>query len=268
MTIVEAAERILPALDRELSQSAAQVLKKRGVAIHAAARVSRIEPGSPLTLAVETKTGPLALPIDGVLIAAGRRPNTEGLFAPGLDVLAPNGAIKVNAHMETPLPGVYAAGDAADGSVCLAHAASAAAINAIHHMLGSEPPADLALIPSCIYMEPEIACVGLTADQAKAAGTPVKTGKASMTANGKALIETDERGFIKLVFHAETDILLGAQLFCPRATDLVSELTSAAGRRLTLDQLAAAVRPHPTFSEAVTEAAEAANRRAIHIAAR
>jgi dihydrolipoamide dehydrogenase len=110
--------------------------------------------------------------------------------------------------------------------------------------------------------------VGLTEEEAKAQGRAVKVGKAIMSANGKSLIEDLDRGFIKLVFDAETEVLLGGQLMCGRATDLINELTTAIVNGLTATQLAAVIRPHPTFGEAVTEAVEALHGRAIHIAPR
>ncbi len=128
------------------------------------------------------------------------------------------------------------------------------------------PGIDLATVPACIYTNPEIACVGLSADDAKAAGRAVKTGKFSVSSLAKSLIENQERSFIKVVFDAETDVILGAQLMCARATDLVSELATAIVNKLTIHQLGTVIRPHPTFTEAVTEAVEDAEGNAIHIA--
>ena len=148
----------------------------------------------------------------------------------------------------------------------LAHVASAQGTDCVELLAGNEPVIDGRYIPSCIYTDPEIASVGLTADEAKAQGISVKTGKFMMAANGKTLIEGTDRGFIKVVCDAETDILLGAQLMCARATDLVSEFTQAIVNRLTAQQMRRVIRPHPTFSEAVTEALEDLENHAIHAA--
>jgi dihydrolipoamide dehydrogenase len=121
------------------------------------------------------------------------------------------------------------------------------------------------VVPSGVYTDPEIACVGITADDAKAKGIPVITGKYVMSGNAKTLMERTERSFIKVVFHAETDVLLGAQMMCPRATDMIAELSDAVVNGLTSRQLLSALRPHPTFVEAVTEAIEAAHGSAIHV---
>ena len=109
-------------------------------------------------------------------------------------------------------------------------------------------------IPSCIYTEPEIACVGMTADEAKAAGIEADSRKALMGANGRTVITGGERGFIRVVYEKETGRLLGAQMMCERATDLISEFTQALSAGLTVRDLARVIRPHPTFSEAISEA--------------
>ena len=125
---------------------------------------------------------------------------------------------------------------------------------------------NLEAIPSCVYTDPEIASVGLDADTAKAQGISVKTGKFLMGANGRTLIEGADRSFIKIVFDAESGRTLGAQLMCPRATDLVGELADAVANGLTQQQLASVIRPHPSFCEGITEAVEAAEGRSVHSA--
>ncbi len=265
VTIIEAMGRILPNMDRELSQSLAMLLKKRGVKIHTSASVERIEPGAPLSCVFTEKGESHAAEADGILIATGRRPNTAGLFAEGCTVDMERGAILTDEHFETSLKGVFAVGDARKG-IQLAHAASAQGIAAVEYLAGHTPTVHLEAIPSCVYTSPEIASVGLTADEAKEQGIEVKTGKSLTGPNGRSLIAGQERGFAKLVFCAEDDVLIGAQLMCARATDLISELTQAVVHRLTAQEIASLVRPHPTFSELVTEAAEDALGGAIHAA--
>ena len=264
VTIIEAMDRILPTMDRELSQNLAMLLKKRGTAVHTGARVEKItKTGDTLTCTFTQKEEQHSIDADGILVAIGRRSNTQGLFGDGFIVEMNKGAIVVDKSFKTSAEGVYAIGDVLAG-VQLAHVASAQGIAAAEHIAGHTANIRQDIIPACIYTSPEIASVGITADEAKAQGIAVKTGKALMTANGKTLIESADRGFVKLVFGAENGVLLGAQLMCERATDIINELTTAVVEGLTARQLAAVIRPHPTFAEAVTEAVDDALDGAIH----
>lgn len=265
VTVLEAAERILPTLDKELSQSLGMFLKKRGVKLCPGAAVERVERTEEGLRCSYTLKGRQEVVVsDAVLAATGRRANTEGLCAPGVDLGLERGAIPVNERFQTRLPGVYAVGDAAAGSIQLAHAASAQGINAVSLMAGREPPMNLSAIPACVYTQPELASVGRTEAQCKEEGIPVRTGKYLMSGNGRSLIAGAGRGFIKVVSHAGTGVVLGAQLLCERATDLVGAFTTAVAERRTLEELSAVVRPHPTFSEGISEAAEAALGLSIH----
>lgn len=266
VTIIEAMGRILPQMDRELSQNLGMLLKKRGVKIHTDSSVSCIEKdGGKLLCTFEAKGKQQSVSAQAVLCATGRRPNIEGLFAEGVAAEYDRGLV-VNERFETSIKGVYAIGDVIKGSVQLAHAATAQGLFAVECMAGKKPETDLDVVPSCVYTNPEIACVGITEAEAKERGINVKIGKYSMAGNGRSVIEMQERGFIKLVFEAESERLLGAQLMCARATDIVSELAAAIAGGLTAGRLASVIRPHPTFAEGVTEAAEQALGRAIHAA--
>ena len=265
VSILEAAERIVPTLDREISQNLSMILKRRGVTIHCSCLVKRISEGPDgLCCHFIGKGGSAEIKAQGVLVSVGRKPNTTGLFGGDINILQQRGIV-VNEHFETSEKGIYAIGDAVEGSTALAHAASAEAHNVIAEMLGEKPPVNLSVVPACIFTSPEIASVGLTAEQAKTSGIEVKTGKYAMSGNGKTVIEQQERSFIKLTFDANTNIILGAQLMCARASDLISELSSAIVNRLTVQQLLAVIRPHPTFTEAVTEALEDTEDCAVHI---
>ena len=268
VTIMATRDRILPKVDKECAQNLAMILKKRGVKIVYKARLKKI---------TQTPEGQLecwyldgeeykSVVGDGLLLAAGRRPYTEGLFGPGFSVdQDEKGAILVDEHFCTSVPGVYAIGDVIPG-VQLAHVASAQGICAVEHMLGKEPSICLDVVPDCIYTSPEIASTGLTEEQAVAKGLHVQCGKASMLANGKSLIAQQDRGFIKLVYDVDNDCLVGAQLMCARATDMINELSTAIVNKLNKHQLAAVIRPHPTFGEAVTEAIEDLDGLSIHAA--
>ena len=173
------------------------------------------------------------------------------------------GFIRVNEHFETSLPGVYAIGDAI-GGMMLAHAASAQGLTVVHAIAGEEAPLCLDAIPACVYVSPEIACVGLTQADCQQRGIEAKVGKALMGANGRTLIANGQRGFIKVVVDAQDGRVLGAQLMCERATDMIDSFTVAIANGMTAKQLMRAVRPHPTFLEAVGEALDALEGQAIH----
>ena len=266
VTIVEAMERILPTMDREISQSLNMVLKKRGVSIHTGAMVEKLEQDENGLVCHFTEKGKAqAVPAQQVLVAIGCRPNTQGLFAEGFEVACERGRIVTDENFRTSVDSIYAIGDVTS-KIQLAHMANAPPICAVHTIAGQKPPIDLRYVPGCIYTDPEIASVGITEDEAKQQGIPVKKGKFLMTGNGRSLIDEQERGFIKVLAHQETDVILGAQLMCSRATDIVAELATAIVNGLTCAQLAGVIRPHPTFCEGVTEAVEDVHAMAIHLA--
>ena len=265
VTVLEALDRILPTLDRELSQNLSMLMKKKGVRLCAGARVERVERGPDglvCTYTVKDKTETVTA--DAVLVATGRRANTDGLCAPEADLGLERGAIPVDDRFQTCVPGIYAIGDAVKGSIQLAHAAAAQGINAVSMLAGKEPTMDLSVVPSCVYVRPEMASVGRTEAQCKEAGIPVKTAKYLTGSNGRSLIAGTGRGFIKVVYDGESGVILGAQLLCERATDLVGEFASAVSRGETLEDMARVIRAHPTFAEAVGEAAEAGLGLSIH----
>lgn len=265
VTVLEALDRILPTLDRELSQNLSMLMKKKGVRLCAGARVERVERGPDgLVCTYTVKDRTETVTADAVLVATGRRANTDGLCAPEVDLGLERGAIPVDDRFQTCVPGIYAIGDAVKGSIQLAHAAAAQGINAVSILAGKEPPMDLSVVPSCVYVRPEMASVGRTEAQCKEAGIPVKTAKYLTGSNGRSLIAGAGRGFIKVVYDGESGVILGAQLLCERATDLVGEFASAVSRGETLEDMARVIRAHPTFAEAVGEAAEAGLGLSIH----
>ena len=265
VTIIEALDRLLPMMDREISQNLSMILKKRGISVYTGATVTGIareEAG--LCCSFTTKKGEATALGDGVLISVGRRPNTNGLFAQGCAPAMERGFIQVDAGYQSSIPGIYGVGDC-NGKMQLAHAAEAQALACVEGIAGMTPAINPNVVPSCVYTDPEIACIGITADEAKAQGIPALTGKYVMNGNAKTRMEQAERSFIKLVFHGESHVLLGAQLMCPRATDMIGELACGVVNGLTAEQLLASLRPHPTFMEGVTEAVEAAFGHAIHV---
>ncbi len=258
VTLVEAQPRLLPGMDREAAQGLRMVLRGRGVKLHTGAALQRVTREGDMLRCVFSE-GSREMTADGqyVLCAVGRRPDTDGLFADGLRPrMTASGHLEVDRDFQTSLPGVYAVGDLVPGAQ-LAHAAGAQGRAAAGHFTGQAWPADLGLVPRCVYTSPEIAEAGLTEKEAVGHGIAVRTGKALMGANGRTQVSGGERGFIRVVAHAETGVLLGASLMCERATDLIGEFTVAIANRLTVGQMLRAVRPHPTFEEAVGEALEA-----------
>lgn len=258
VTVLEAADHILPFMDKEIAQRLTMILKKQGVKVEAKASVQKIEgaPGAMTVSYVDKKGVEQTVTAQGVLAAAGRKANLEGLFGPDFSLELERGAIVGDVDGRTSVPHVYVIGDAKARNIQLAHVASAQGENAVAVIAGKKPPLDMSVVPSCVYTNPEIASVGLTEEGAKAAGIPVKTGKYLTGANGKCLIEGTESGYVKLVTDGTTGKLLGAQLVCPRATDMVGELTLAIQKGLTAGELSEVIHPHPTFSEMLFGAAE------------
>ena len=256
VTILEAAPRLLPAADRDVSQSLAALLRKRGVTLAAGVTVTAIEQ-SPSNLSItytDAKGSESRVDGDGVLLAVGRRACIEGLFAPALTPQTEKGALVCGPDFETSIPGIYAIGDVVAGGIQLAHAASAQGTAVAHRLAGRPVDIDLTHIPSCIYTNPEIAMVGTPESQAKAEGLPVLIGKVPTGVNGKTVLEGIDRGFVKLIFRASDEVLIGAQLMCARATDLIDFAALAVVNNLTRAQLLRTVLPHPTFGELFTQA--------------
>lgn len=259
VTVVEGLDRLLPNMDRELGQNLAMIMKKRGVQVFTGAMVKNLEQtDAGLQVNFEMKGNPQSVTGEKVLCAIGRSPYTEGLFGEGVSVEMDRRRIKVNDRFETSIPGVYAIGDVSS-PVQLAHVATAQGIYAVNLIAGKANDMDLSLVPGCVYVRPEIATVGLTEAEAKAQNIPVKTAKALMSSNGRTVILNGDRGFMKLVAHAETKKLLGAQLMCTNASDMISQLSEAIANGQTPADLLKAMRPHPTFEEALTAALEELN---------
>lgn len=260
VTILELADHILPPMDKEIAQRLTMLLKKQGANIQTKVNVTSItgQPGKMAVTYVDKKGVESTVEGCGVLVATGRRANTAGLFTDGCAPEMDRGAIIGDAQGRTSIPNMYVIGDAKAHNIQLAHVASAQGKNVVDLILGNEPTIDEAVVPSCVYTNPEIASVGITEEEAKAQGIAVKCGKALTGANGKCLIEGSESGYLKLVCAAESGILLGAQLVCPRATDMLAELTLAVQQELTVAELGAVIHPHPTICEMVIAACEQA----------
>lgn len=257
VTVLEAMDRIVPGMDREISQNLSMILKKKGIDIFPSAQVTAItlEENGERTVQFVRKGETCTVSAQAVLCAVGRRPYTQGLFGDGLSPAMEQGRILVDETFQTSIPGIYAVGDVVS-RIQLAHAAAAQGTACVERLAGKEPSADLSLIPGCVYTSPEIACTGMTAEQAKAQGIDAVSGKYVMFSNGRTVICSSPRGFIKVLVHRQTGVILGAQLMCERATDMISQFTAAIANKQTAAQMLRAVRPHPTFEEGVGQALE------------
>ena len=261
VTVIEGMDRLLPVIDKEIGRSIKMTLEKKGVDVHVASPVQKIEQeGDKLVVVLRNKKDEeIRVPADKVLMCVGRRPNTAGVFSDAVLAQYPEledakGFINVDDEYKTVMPSVYAIGDCI-GRIQLAHTASAEGRNAVAIMNGKEATINMGTVPSCIYTDPEIAVVGITADEAKEQGLNVVTKKYPMSANGKTIIAGLDRGFVKLVARADDHVLVGAHLLCGRASDLIGELSVAIGRGMTLEEVANIIHPHPSFAEAIMEAA-------------
>lgn len=263
--ILEALPRILPNMDKEISQNLKLILKKRGIDIHTAAAVQGVEAeGDQYVCKYIEKEKEQSATSQYVLCAVGRCPNTDGLFSEDATPEMNRGRVVVNEKFETSIPGVYAIGDLIFGAQ-LAHTASAQGIQVAEQLAGKEVSVDVNVVPGCVYTDPEIASVGITEDEAKEKGIAVKVGKFIMSANGKSPITKEERGFIKVVAEEESGVIVGAQMMCARATDMIGEFVTAVANNMTVSQLLKGMRAHPTYNEGIGEALEELEGGAIHV---
>lgn len=267
VTIVEASDRLLAPMDREISESLTALLTNRGIKVCLNSKVEKIEKeqeGLSCLVHMEEAQKEFMVKADNVLVSVGRKAYTEGLFENYIPIRMEHGAIYVDDNFKTTVPNVYAIGDVT-GGVQLAHVAAAQGKYVVEKMMDQAPSVritfvphcsfqPLSVIPSCIYVKPEIASVGLTEDEAVRRGIPVRCGKYVMEKNGMNIITRGENGFIKVVFSADSDALLGAQMMCPRATDMIGEMATAIVNNMTSGQLLLAMRAHPTYNEAIGEA--------------
>ena len=254
VTLLEAADRILPDMDRDISRNLEMILRNRGVEIFKNASITEIvkeADGKDLTLHFEVKGKTCQVSSDGILNASGREPVMVPM-APGFSLKVFDGAIAVDENGETSCSGIYAVGDVT-GNPMLACRAVSQGRRAVAHMLGAPFTVYTEPIPFCVYTNPEIASVGINVDDADKMGVVVAACRYPMSANARSWISAEERGFMKLVVCKSTHKIMGAQLMCARASDLIGEFTLAIALGVTVEQMAAVMRPHPTFGEAVSE---------------
>ncbi len=267
VTLVEFMPQILPNEDEEVAAQMSRSFRKMGMKVMPSASVEKVDiEGDVCHVTVKDlkKNTETVIDVDVVLSAVGVVTNLEGLGLDECGIKHERGKIEVDDYYRTSVPGYYAIGDVVHGPA-LAHVASKEAIccvDAIVH--GSAPKVNYQNVPGCTYTTPEVASVGLTEKKAVEAGHEVKVGKFFFKASGKATAAGNTDGFVKVVVDAKTDLILGAHLCGDNVTEMISELVAAREQGITARQLAAAIHPHPTMSEGVMEALEAAHGEAIH----
>ena len=266
VTIVEYLPNLMPLEDEEVSKTMERAFRKMRATVYTGTTVkaARVNDEGRCEVDIEGKKGAETLVADMVLAAVGIKTNTENIGLEKVGIELERDKIKVDEHYQTAVEGIYAIGDLIP-TPALAHVASAEAIHCVDAICGRSPqPVDYTTIPSCVYTSPEVASVGLTEKQATEKGIELKVGRFQFTASGKAAAAGERDGFVKLLFDAATDKLVGAHFVGMNVTEMIAEPTVAKALGATAEVLAHTIHPHPTMNEAVMEAAEAALGHAIH----
>ncbi|HEV2493021.1 MAG TPA: dihydrolipoyl dehydrogenase [Terriglobia bacterium] len=266
--LLEMLPRIVPLEDEEISAQLERSFSKRGIQVRTQAKVEKVAK-SPRGISASFSAAdgkPQTLEAETLLVAVGRSPNTEGLGLEKTRVKVERGFVKVDPYMQTDEPGVYAIGDIVAGSPLLAHVGEMEGVVAVTHAAGRPAePINYQQAPNCTYCEPEISSVGLTERQAREAGYKVRVGKFPFSANSKAEILGVREGWVKIVSDETYGEILGVHMIGPRVTEMIAEAVVAMRLEGTVEDLAHTIHPHPTLTEAVLEAAHAAQDWAIHI---
>jgi dihydrolipoamide dehydrogenase len=268
VTVVEFLDRITPGMDAEIAKSLQRVLQKQGFAFKLGTKVVSAKTGNKgVALALEPAQGGAReeLTADVVLVAVGRRPYTDGLGLEAAGVaLDEKKRVRVDAQFRTNVSGIYAIGDVIAGPM-LAHKAEDEGIAVAEIIAGQKPHIDYDAIPAVIYTQPEVASVGKSEEDLKAAGVAYSVGKFPFTANPRARSNGDTEGFVKILADTRTDRVLGAHIIGADAGTMIAELVLAMEYGASSEDIARTCHAHPTLPEAVKEAALAVAKRAIHI---
>jgi len=266
VAVIEIMDQVLPGIDPEVVRVVARNLNKIGIAVHVKSQAKQWKAAAEgLVVDAETPEGPIQVPCDIILVAVGRRANTEGLGVERISVeVDAKGHVGVDKQMRTTNPRIFAAGDVA-GPPYLAHKATREGIVAAEVIAGHPSEADYRALANAIFTDPEIALVGWTETEARDHGMDPITGKVPFVAIGRALTTGESDGFVKLVADTASKRLVGGQIVGPDASNLISELALAIEMGATVEDIALTIHPHPTLPEGIMESAEAALGRAIHI---
>jgi dihydrolipoamide dehydrogenase len=267
VTVVEFLDRILPGMDAEVGKQFQRILQKQGMVFKLSSKVTAIDTsGKILKASVEPPAGGAAemIEADVALVAIGRVPYTDGLGLAEIGVAMERGRVITNAHFATNVARLYAIGDVIAGPM-LAHKAEDEGIAVAEILAGQAGHVNYDAIPNVIYTYPEVASVGKTEEELKAAGVAYSTGKFPFTANGRAKVNLTTEGFVKILSDAKTDRVLGVHIVGADAGTMITEATIAMEFGGSAEDIARTCHPHPTLSEAVKEAALAVGKRAIHM---
>jgi len=268
VSVVEFMDRIIPGMDSSLSKELTKVLKKQGMKFYVSHKVKSVERnGDAVVVQAENAKGEtITLEGDYSLVSVGRRPYTDGLNADKAGVkISDRGQVEVNDHLQTNVPNIYAIGDVVRGAM-LAHKAEEEGTMVAEILAGQKPHIDYNLIPGVVYTWPEVAAVGQTEEQVKASGTEYKVGSFPFKALGRARASGDLDGFVKIIADAKTDEVLGVHMIGARTADLIAEAVTAMEFKASAEDISRMSHAHPTFAEAVKEAALAAtDNRALHV---
>ena len=268
VSVVEFMDRIIPGMDSSLSKELTKVLKKQGMKFYTSHKVQSVERnGDVVTVKAENAKGEIiTLEGDYSLVSVGRRPYTDGLNADKAGVkISDRGQVEVNDHLQTSVPNIYAIGDVVRGAM-LAHKAEEEGTMVAEIIAGQKPHIDYNLIPGVVYTWPEVAAVGQTEEQLKASGVEFKSGSFPFKALGRARASGDLDGFVKILADAKTDEVLGVHMIGARTADLIAEAVTAMEFRASAEDISRMSHAHPTFAEAIKEAALAAtDNRALHV---
>ena len=268
VTLIEALPRILPMEDAEASDALTKSYRKRGITVHAGAKVTRATlAADKVTLQLETGGKQEVVEVEKVLMAAGRDVNTEGMGLEEAGVqLTDRGFVRVNLEtLETTAPGVYCIGDVA-GPPMLAHKGSREGVNVAELIAGQHPhPIKYDNVPSVTYCHPEVASIGLTEEQARERKLDFQVGRFPFSANGRARATSETEGFVKIIRDRKYGEILGAHIVCSHASEIIHELVVARENEYTVEEVDLAIHAHPTLSEAVAEAALDSMGRVLHI---
>lgn len=268
VTVIEYMDRIIPGMDGALSKELLKVMKKQKVNFNLSHKVKSVTAkGKEVIVVAEDKKGEeITFKGDYCLVSVGRRPFTDGLNIEASGVgLEKNGTIAVNEHLQTNVSNIYAIGDVVRGAM-LAHKAEEEGTFVAEILAGQKPHIDYNLIPGVVYTWPEVAAVGKTEEELKEAGVAYKVGQFPMRALGRARASMDLDGFVKILADKETDEVLGVHMIGARMADLIAEAVTAMEFRASAEDISRMSHAHPTFAEAVKEAALAAtDNRALHV---
>ncbi|QKJ63456.1 dihydrolipoyl dehydrogenase [Flavobacterium sp. M31R6] len=268
VSVVEFMDRIIPGMDGALSKELTKVLKKQGMKFYVSHKVKSVERnGDAVIVQAENAKGEtITLEGDYSLVSVGRRPYTDGLNADKAGVkISDRGMVEVNDHLQTNISNIYAIGDVVRGAM-LAHKAEEEGTMVAEILAGQKPHIDYNLIPGVVYTWPEVAAVGQTEEQLKASGAEYKVGSFPFKALGRARASGDLDGFVKILADAKTDEVLGVHMIGARTADLIAEAVTAMEFKASAEDISRMSHAHPTFAEAIKEAALAAtDNRALHV---